>query len=149
MRPALWQAVAAKLKQTNPECRLTAVDDFNARIKAKDSSARIRAFYQPREGDVPGEARIWLSFDGDKELELIAHYLTEQDRYAKNFKHPLHFSQILSPQRGNRLGEALMCFKASVVSWHGTELIERVSGFYAEAARDLVNLHAELIQHRE
>ena len=149
MRPALWQAVAAELKKTNPDCRLTAEDDFNARIKAKDSSARIRAFYQPREGDVPGEARIWLSLDGDKELEAIAHYLTEQERYAKTFKFPLHFSQELSTRRGDTLGEALLAFKASVVSWHGTDLIDRVTGFYAESARDLIALHADLIQHRE
>lgn len=149
MRPALWQAVAAELKKTHPDCRLTAEDDFNARIKAKDSSARIRAFYQPREGDVPGEASVWLSLDGDKELGAIAHYLSEQERYAKTLRFPLHFSQQMSARHGDKLGEATLAFKASVVSWHGSDFIDRVTGFYAESARDLIALHADLIQHRE
>lgn len=149
MRPALWQAVAAELKTTHPDCRLTAVDDFNARIKARDSTARIRAFYQPREGDVAGEARIWLSLDGQTELDAIAHYISEQETYAKRLKYPLHFSQELAQHLPDGLGEATLSFKASVVSWHSADFISRVSGFYADSVRDLIALHADLSLRRE
>ena len=57
MRPALWKAVADHLKKHEAAYRLTARDDFNARVVLKGSKALVRAFYQPREGDVPGELR--------------------------------------------------------------------------------------------
>jgi len=144
MTPALWQAVIARLKIIYPSARLTAVDDFNARIKVKDSKAKLRAFYQPREGDVPGEAKVWLSFNGQTELGAISSFVIEQERYAKSFKFPLHFNQKISKRLPDGLGEATLTFKAGVVSWHNDELIQRIASFYAESIGTLLNLHAEL-----
>jgi hypothetical protein len=99
MRPALWKAVADHLKTHEAAYRLTARDDFNARVALKGSKALIRAFYQPREGDVPGEATISLTLDGQSEIGAIAAFLSNQKRYAKKLPSTLHFSQELSHDR--------------------------------------------------
>ena len=82
MRPALWKAVADHLKQHEQPYRLTARDDFNARVVLKGSKALIRAFYQPREGDVPGEATISLTLDGQSEIGAIAAFFAMSNRLA-------------------------------------------------------------------
>lgn len=145
MRPALWKAVADHLKQREAAYRLTAKDDFNARVVLKGSKALVRAFYQPREGDVPGEATISLTLDGQSEIGAIAAFLSNQKRYAKKLPSTLHFSQELSHRRPGGLGEARLTFKANVVSWHDTKLIERLSLFYADSAHALFLLHEELM----
>jgi hypothetical protein len=145
MRPALWTAVADKLKTHEVAYRLTARDDFNARASLKESSAVIRAFYQPREGDVPGEATVTLSLDGQSQLGAIAAFLSDQKRYAKKLPSTLHFSQELSSRRPEGLGRACLTFKANVVSWHDPALIERLGGFYADSIHALFQLHAELM----
>ena len=145
MRPALWKAVADHLKKRAPAYRLTARDDFNARASLKGSTAIVRGFYQPREGDVPGEATVTLTLDAQSELGAIAAFLSDQKRYAKKLPSTLHFSQELSHRRRDGLGEARLTFKANVVSWHDAKLIERLSLFYADSAHALFRLHAELI----
>jgi len=145
MRPALWKAVAERLKQHDASYRLTARDDFNARVTLKGSTALIRAFYQPREGDVPGEATVHLTLDGQSQLGAIAAFLSDQKRYAKKLPSTLHFSQELSARKPEGLGEARLTFKANVVSWHDTKLIDRLSLFYAESALALFQLHNELM----
>ncbi len=145
MRPALWKAVADKLKVLSPAYRLTARDDFNARVALKGSAAVVRAFYQPREGEVPGEATVTLSLDGQSQLGAIAAFLSDQKRYAKKLPATLHFSQELSSRRPEGLGRACLTFKANVVSWHDQALIERLSGFYADSFHALFQLHAELM----
>jgi len=145
MRPALWKAVADHLKPHEAAYRLTAKDDFNARVVLKGSKALVRAFYQPREGDVPGEATISLTLDGQSEIGAIAAFLSNQKRYAKKLPSTLHFSQELSHRRPGGLGEARLTFKANVVSWHDTKLIERLSLFYADSAHALFQLHNELM----
>jgi hypothetical protein len=145
MRPALWKAVADHLKKHDHPYRLTAKDDFNARVMLKGSKALVRAFYQPREGDVPGEATISLTLDGQSEIGAIAAFLSNQKRYAKKLPSTLHFSQELSRRRPGGLGEARLTFKANVVSWHDTKLIERLSVFYADSAHALFQLHIELM----
>ena len=145
MRPALWKAVADHLKKHDPAYRLTARDDFNARATLKGSTAIIRGFYQPREGDVPGEATVTLTLDAQSELGAIAAFLSDQKRYAKKLPSTLHFSQELSQRRRDGLGEARLTFKANVVSWHDAKLIERLSLFYASSAHALFQLHAELM----
>jgi hypothetical protein len=145
MRPALWKAVAVHLKAHEQPYRLTARDDFNARVQLKGSSALIRGFYQPREGDVPGEATVHLTLDGQSEIGAIAAFLANQKRYAKKLPSTLFFSQELSHRRPGGLGEARLTFKANVVSWHDAKLIERLSLFYADSAHALFQLHAELM----
>ena len=145
MRPALWKAVAERLKQQDAAYRLTARDDFNARVTIKSSTALIRAFYQPREGDVPGEATVHLTLDGQSQLGAIAAFLSDQKRYAKKLPSTLHFSQELSARKPEGLGEARLTFKANVVSWHDTKLIDRLSLFYADSALALFQLHTELM----
>ena len=145
MRPALWKAVAERLKQHDAAYRLTARDDFNARVTIKSSTALIRAFYQPREGDVPGEATVHLTLDGQSQLGAIAAFLSDQKRYAKKLPSTLHFSQELSARKPEGLGEARLTFKANVVSWHDTQLIDRLSLFYADSALALFQLHTELM----
>lgn len=145
MRPALWKAVADHLKKLDQPYRLTAKDDFNARVQFKGSTALIRAFYQPREGDVPGEATISLTLDGQSEIGAIAAFLSNQKRYAKKLPSTLYFSQELSNRRPGGLGEARLTFKANVVSWHDTKLIARLSLFYADSAHALFRLHTELM----
>lgn len=145
MRPALWKAVASHLKPHDPAYRLTARDDFNARASLKGSKAMIRAFYQPREGDVPGEATIALTLDGQSEIGAIAAFLSNQKRYAKKLPSTLHFSQELSARKPEGLGEARLTFKANVVSWHDEKLIARLSQFYADSAHALFQLHSELM----
>jgi hypothetical protein len=145
MRPALWKAVADHLKTHEQPYRLTAKDDFNARVALKGSTALVRAFYQPREGDVPGEATISLTLDGQSEIGAIAAFLSNQKRYAKKLPATLHFSQELSNRRPGGLGEARLTFKANVVSWHDAKLIERLSLFYADNAHALFQLHRELM----
>ena len=145
MRPALWKAVAERLKQHDASYRLTARDDFNARVTLKGSTALIRAFYQPREGDVPGEATVHLTLDGQSQLGAIAAFLSDQKRYAKKLPSTLHFSQELSARKPEGLGEARLTFKANVVSWHDTKLIDRLSLFYADSALALFQLHNELM----
>jgi hypothetical protein len=149
MRPALWKAVAAHLKQSGSTYRLTAKDDFNARATLKGSTAVIRAFYQPREGDVAGEATVHLSLDGQSEIGAIAAFLSNQKRFAKKLPSTLYFSQELSRRKPDGLGEARLTFKANVVSWHDTKLIERLSLFYADSIRALFQLHAELMTAEE
>jgi len=144
MRPALWKAVATHLKKQGHPYRLTARDDFNARVQFTGSAALIRAFYQPREGDVPGEATVSLTLDGQSEIGAIAAFLANQKRYAKKLPSTLYFSQELSHRRPGGLGEARLTFKANVVSWHDAKLIERISLFYADNAQALCQLHAEL-----
>jgi hypothetical protein len=145
MRPALWKAVAEHLKKHGQPYRLTARDDFNARVALKGSTALIRGFYQPREGDVPGEATVFLTLDGQSEIGAIAAFLANQKRYAKKLPSTLFFSQELSHRRPGGLGEARLTFKANVVSWHDAKLIERLSLFYADSAHALFQLHAELM----
>lgn len=144
MRPALWKAAADRLKAHAQSYRLTARDDFNARIVLKGSKALVRAFYQPREGDVPGEATMSLTLDGQSEIGAIAAFLSNQKRYAKKLPSTLFFSQELSHRRPGGLGEARLTFKANVVSWHDAKLIERLSQFYADSAHALFQLHREL-----
>ena len=144
MRPALWKAVAGHLKAHDAAYRLTARDDFNARVTLKDSSALVRAFYQPREGDVPGEATVHLTLDGQSQLGAIAAFLSAQKKYAKKLPSTLHFSQELSARKPEGLGEARLTFKANVVSWHDSKLIERLSLFYADSFHALFQLHREL-----
>lgn len=145
MRPALWGAVAAQLKPHDPAYRLTARDDFHARASAKASAAVIRLFYQPREGDVPGEATVTLTLDGQSQLGAIAAFLSNQKRYVKKLPSTLHFSQELSARKPEGLGEARLTFKANVISWHDEKLIARLSGFYADSVHALFQLHAELM----
>jgi len=145
MRPALWKAVAEHLKKTEPAYRLTARDDFNARVVLKGSTALIRAFYQPREGDVAGEATVYLTLDGQSEIGAIAAFLADQKRYAKKLPAALHFSQELSQRKPEGLGEARLTFKAGVVSWHDDNLIKRLSVFYADSVHALFQLHAQLM----
>jgi hypothetical protein len=145
MRPALWKAVAERLKQHDAAYRLTARDDFNARVTLKGSTALVRAFYQPREGDVPGEATVHLTLDGQSQIGAIAAFLSDQKRYAKKLPSTLHFSQELSARKPQGLGEARLTFKANVVSWHDTKLIDRLSLFYADSALALFQLHNELM----
>ncbi len=145
MRPALWKAVAAHLKKLGQPYRLTVRDDFNARVQFKGSTALIRAFYQPREGDVPGEATISLTLDGQSEIGAIAAFLANQKRYAKKLPATLYFSQELSHRRPGGLGEARLTFKANVVSWHDAKLIGRLSLFYADNAHALCQLHRDLM----
>jgi len=144
MRPALWKAVAENLKAHDAAYRLTARDDFNARVTLKGSKALVRAFYQPREGDVPGEATVHLTLDGQSQLGAIAAFLSDQKRYAKKLPSTLHFSQELSARKPEGLGEARLTFKANVVSWHDTKLIERLGVFYADSFHALFQLHREL-----
>lgn len=144
MRPALWQAVAERLKVLRPTARLVAADHFNARVSLPGSSARLRMFYQPREGEVPGEARVWLTFEGARELEAVAQYVDAQDRLAKTAPHPLHFSQRIGKDRPDAVVEATLGFQTGVVSWHDDELIVRFAGYYAEGADALLSLHSEL-----
>ena len=144
MRPALWKAVDAHLKKLGQPYRLTVRDDFNARVQFKGSTALIHAFYQPREGDVPGEAMISLTLDGQSEIGAIAAFLANQKRYAKKLPATLYFSQELSHRRPGGLGEARLTFKANVVSWHDAKLIERLSLFYADNAHALCQLHRDL-----
>ena len=144
MRPALWKAVAERLKQHDAVYRLTARDDFNARVTLKGSTALVRAFYQPREGDVPGEATVHLTLDGQSQIGAIAAFLSDQKRYAKKLPSTLHFSQELSARKPQGLGEARLTFKANVVSWHDSKLIERLSVFYADSFHALFQLHREL-----
>ena len=129
MRPALWKAVAENLKAHDAAYRLTARDDFNARATLKGSTALVRAFYQPREGDVPGEATVHLTLDGQSQLGAIAAFLSDQKRYAKKLPSTLHFSQELSG--------------------HDSKLIERLSVFYADSFHALFQLHAELTEAGE
>jgi len=145
MRPALWKAVADHLKIHDPAYRLTARDDFNARASLKGSTAVVRGFYQPREGDVPGEATVTLTLDAQSELGAIAAFLSDQKRYAKKLPSTLHFSQELSSRRPGGLGEARLTFKANVISWHDAKHIDRLSLFYADSAHALFQLHAELV----
>lgn len=145
MRPALWKAVATQLKFTNPEYRLTAVDDFNARISLQGSKARVRAFYQPREGEVPGEGTVSLTLNAQKEIGAITYFLSEQKRFAKKLRAPLHFTQRIEQGRKIDLGEADFTFKADIISWHDKDLIDRLSVFYADSAHTLFALHAEII----
>ena len=145
MRPALWKAVAERLKQHDAAYSLTARDDFNARVTLKGSTALVRAFYQPREGDVPGEATVHLTLDGQSQIGAIAAFLSDQKRYAKKLPSTLHFSQELSARKPQGLGEARLTFKANVVSWHDTKLIDRLSLFYADSALALFQLHNELM----
>ena len=84
MRPALWKAVADHLKKLAPAYRLTARDDFNARASLKGSTAIVRGFYQPREGDVPGEATVTLTLDAQSELGAIAAFLSDQKRSTRS-----------------------------------------------------------------
>ena len=144
MRPALWKAVAVHLKAHDAAYRLTARDDFNARVTLKGSTALVRAFYQPREGDVPGEATVHLTLDGQSQLGAIAAFLSDQKKYAKKLPSTLHFSQELSARKPEGLGEARLTFKANVVSWHDSKLIERLSVFYADSLHALFKLHREL-----
>jgi hypothetical protein len=139
MRPALWKAVAENLKAHDAAYRLTARDDFNARVTLKGSTALVRAFYQPREGDVPGEATVHLTLDGQSQLGAIAAFLSD-----KKLPSTLHFSQELSARKPEGLGEARLTFKANVVSWHDSKLIERLSLFYADSFHALFQLHREL-----
>jgi hypothetical protein len=145
MRPALWKAVADRLKQQEPTHALTARDDFNARIKAQAGPTLVRCFYQPREGDVPGEATVSLTLDGRTEIAAIAAFLADQKRFARKLPSTLYFTQELSERRPGGLGEARLTFKANVVSWHDAKLIERLSGFYADGAVALFRLRAELM----
>ncbi len=149
MRPALWKAVAENLKAHDAAYRLTARDDFNARATLKGSTALVRAFYQPREGDVPGEATVHLTLDGQSQLGAIAAFLSDQKRYAKKLPSTLHFSQELSARKPEGLGEARLTFKANVVSWHDSKLIERLGVFYADRFHALFQLHAELTEAGE
>jgi hypothetical protein len=139
MRPALWKAVAENLKAHDAAYRLTARDDFNARVTLKGSTALVRAFYQPREGTVH------LTLDGQSQLGAIAAFLSDQKRYAKKLPSTLHFSQELSARKPEGLGEARLTFKANVVSWHDTKLIERLGVFYADSFHALFQLHNELM----
>jgi hypothetical protein len=144
MRPALWQAVAERLKALRPSARLVATDHFNARVSLPGSTARLRLFYQPREGEVPGEARVWLTFDGTRELDTVAQYIEEQERLAKSAPHPLHFSQSIPKDDPGGVGDATLGFQTGVVSWHRDEMIARFAGYYAEGVDALLRVHSEL-----
>ena len=85
MRPALWQAVADNLRESHPDLRLVAKDDFNATLRAKGSTARLGLFYQPREGDVPGEGHAFLLLDGRTEMGAIAPFLAEQEGFERGW----------------------------------------------------------------
>ena len=149
MRPALWQAVADNLKDSHPDLRLVAKDDFNATIRAKGSTARIGFFYQPREGDVPGEGQVSLLLDGRTEMGAIAYFLSEQETFAKELEQPIHFQQTIDDAKAESLGEARISLQATVVTAHGGELVDRISVWYANGARALLRLHGRIIVHRD
>jgi hypothetical protein len=149
MRPALWQAVAENLKESHPDLKLVTKDDFNATIRAKGSTARISLFYQPREGDVPGEGHASLTLDGRTELGAISYFLAEQEALAKELEQPIHFQQVIEDAAAEALGEARISLQATVVSRHGDDLIDRISVWYANAARSLLRLHGRIIVHRD
>jgi hypothetical protein len=149
MRPALWKAVADNLKESHPDLKLVAKDDFNATLRAKGSTARLGLFYQPREGDVPGEGHASLTLDGRSEMGAIAYFLAEQATLAKELAQPIHFQQTIDDARAESLGAARISLQATVVSRHGDELVDRISVWYANAARSLLRLHGRIIVHRD
>jgi hypothetical protein len=149
MRPALWQAVADNLKESHPDLRLVAKDDFNATLRAKGSTARLGLFYQPREGDVPGEGHVFLTLDGRTEMGAIAYFLSEQESFAKELAQPVHFQQTIDDAKAESLGEARISLQATVVTAHGSELVDRISVWYANGARALLRLHGRIIAHRD
>ncbi len=149
MRPALWQAVADNLKESHPDLRLVAKDDFNATLRAKGSTARLALFYQPREGEVPGEGQVSLTLDGRTEMGAIAHFLAEQESFAKELAQPVHFRQTIDDAKAESLGEATISLQATAVTAHGDELIDRISVWYANGARALLRLHGRIIAHRD
>ena len=149
MRPALWQAVADNLKESHPDLRLVAKDDFNATLRAKGSTARLGLFYQPREGDVPGEGHAFLVLDGRTEIGAIAFFLAEQETFARELEQPIHFRQTIDDAKAESLGEARISLQATVVTAHGGELVDRISVWYANAARALLQLHGRIIAHRD
>jgi hypothetical protein len=149
MRPALWQAVADNLKDSHPDVRLIAKDDFNATLRARGSTARLGLFYQPREGDVPGEGHAFLLLDGRTEIGAIAFFLSEQETFAKELEQPIHFQQTIDDAKAESLGEARISLQATVVTAHGGELVDRISVWYANGARALLQLHGRIIAHRD
>jgi hypothetical protein len=62
---------------------------------------------------------------------------------------PVHFQQTIDDAKAESLGEARISLQATVVTAHGGELVDRISVWYANGARALLQLHGRIIAHRD
>lgn len=147
-QPALWKAVIAELAEKGCPYKLKVIDDFNAQVILKKTLVQLHAFYQPREGKVPGEGRVWLNLEGPTKISALAFFCAEKERIAQHVKQTLHMKHALSPSLPIEESEATISVNASVVSNHNDDLIQRISIWYAASIASMLWLHQEIEENK-
>ncbi len=141
---ALWKAVNAQLKAAGSATKLRALDDFRAKAKLKEAWCTLHADYQPREGRLAGHLRFELRIEGPETTTAVTNFLCEEARLLKKVKQKLTFEHVLTPELPPECGEATLRIEAEIVSWHGQDLIDRVTPWAAEAITALLYVHDEI-----
>jgi hypothetical protein len=143
---ALWKAINAQLKAAGSTTKLRALDEFRAKAKLKDEWCTLHASYQPREGRIAGHLRFELVAEGPATMTVVTNYLCDEERLLKKVKQKLTFEHVLDPELPPECCEATLKIEAEIVAWHGTNLIERLTPWAAEAINALLWIHDEIRQ---
>jgi len=140
----LWKAINAQLKVGGSTTKLRALDEFRAKTKLKDDWCTLHASYQPREGRIAGHLRFELVAEGPEAMTVVANFLSDENRLLKKLKQKLVFEHVLDPELPPECSEATLKIEAQIVSWHGTDLIDRLTPWAAEAVSALLWIHDEI-----
>ena len=140
----LWTAINAQLKGIGVTTKLRALDEFRAKAKLRDDWCTLHASYQPREGRVAGHLRLELVAEGPEAMTVVANFLNDEERLLKKVKQKLVFEHVLDPALPPECSEATLKLEAQIVSWHGTDLIDRLAPWAAEAITALLWIHEEI-----
>lgn len=139
----LWKAINAQLKVAGSTTKLRALDEFRAKTKLKDDWCTLHASYQPREGRIAGHLRFELLAEGPEAMTVIANFLSDEKRLLKKVKQN-SFLNTYSTPNSPECSEATLKIEAQIVSWHGTDLIDRLTPWAAEAISALLWIHDEI-----
>jgi len=143
-RHPLWTAINAQLKEAGSPAKLRALDGFRAKAKLQDDWCTLYASYQPREGRIAGYLRFELVAEGPEAMTVVANFLRDEERLLKKVKQKLVFEHVLDPELPPECSEATLKLEAQIVSWHNTDLIDRLAPWAAEAIAALLWIHTEI-----
>lgn len=141
---ALWKALNAQLKAAGSTVKLRALDEFRAKAKLKDDWCTLYASYQPREGRIAGYLRFELVAEGPEAMTVVANFLRDEDRLLKKVQQKLVFEHVLDPELPPECSEATLKLEAQIISWHGTDLIDRLTPWATGAITALLWIHDEI-----
>ncbi len=143
-RHPLWTAINAQLKVAGSPAKLRALDGLRAKAKLQDDWCTLYASYQPREGRIAGYLRFELVAEGPEAMTVVANFLRDEERLLKKVKQKLVFEHVLDPELPPECSEATLKLEAQIVSWHNTDLIDRLAPWAAEAIAALLWIHTEI-----